>query len=102
MGDDYAVQGGNDDGRSGSGGSGGGGNGSYTGIGQDGTANLGGGGGGSTGGNQGGAGGSGVVIIKYSNTYTPTIGAGLTSSTATSGAYKITTFTAGTGTVSFA
>ena len=45
---------------------------------------------------------SGVVILKYSSTKTITVAAGLTSSTATSGDYKITTFTAGTGTVSFA
>ena len=43
---------------------------------------------------------SGVVILKYSNAYTLTIGAGLTSSTATSGSNKITTFTAGTGNIS--
>ena len=46
------------------------------------------------------AGRSGVVIVKYSNAYTLTIGAGLTSSTATSGSDKITTFTAGTGNIS--
>ena len=43
---------------------------------------------------------SGKVILKYENSYTLTIGAGLTSSTATSGSYKITSFTAGTGTIS--
>mgnify|MGYP001407815807 FL=1 len=46
------------------------------------------------------AGRSGIVIVKYSNAYTLTIGAGLTSSTATSGSDKITTFTAGTGNIS--
>ena len=43
---------------------------------------------------------SGIVILKYESSYTLTIGAGLTSSTATSGSYKITTFTAGTGNIS--
>jgi hypothetical protein len=49
-----------------------------------------------------GAGGSGVVILKYADTRTITIGAGLTGSTATSGSFKVTTITAGTGSVSFA
>ncbi len=43
---------------------------------------------------------SGKVILKYDSSYTLTIGAGLTSSTATSGSDKITTFTAGTGNIS--
>ena len=43
---------------------------------------------------------SGVVILKYPNTSTLTIGSGLTSSTATSGDFKITTFTAGTDNIS--
>jgi hypothetical protein len=47
-------------------------------------------------------GGSGVVILRYPDTFTITIGAGLTGSTATLGTDKVTTFTAGTGTVSFA
>jgi hypothetical protein len=47
-------------------------------------------------------GGSGVVIVRYPNTRTITIGGGLTGSTTTSGSDKITTFTAGTGIVSFA
>lgn len=47
-------------------------------------------------------GGSGVVILRYPNTYTVTIGSGLTGSTATDGSDKVTTFTAGTGTISFA
>jgi hypothetical protein len=42
-----------------------------------------------------------VVIIKYPDTITLTIGAGLTSSTASAGGFKTTTFTAGTDTVSF-
>jgi hypothetical protein len=43
------------------------------------------------------------VILKYINSYNITIGVGLTSTTDTSTVpgYKITRFTAGTGTVSF-
>jgi hypothetical protein len=69
-----------------------------------GTVNTGGGGGGASGGgnNPGGAGGSGIVILRYPDTRTITLGAGLTGSTATSGAFKVTTITAGTGNVSFA
>jgi hypothetical protein len=69
-----------------------------------GTVNTGSGGGGRTGGgsNSGGAGGSGVVILQYPSTATITIGAGLTGSTATVGANKVTTITAGTGNVSWA
>ena len=48
-----------------------------------------------------GNGSSGVVILKYTSNITLTIGSGLTSSTALVGAYKITTFTAGTGNVQF-
>jgi hypothetical protein len=41
--------------------------------------------------------------LKYEDTFTITIGAGLTGSTAApSGGYKVTTITAGTGTVSWA
>ena len=47
-------------------------------------------------------GGSGIIILRYPNTYTITISAGLTGSTATDGSDKVTTFTAGTGTISFA
>jgi hypothetical protein len=51
----------------------------------------------------GGAGGSGVVIMKYlTSEGTITIGGGLTGSTATSGDYKVTTITAGSGAVSWA
>lgn len=46
-------------------------------------------------------GGDGVVILKYPDTYTITAGGNLVSSTSTSSGYKITTFTAGTGTISF-
>ena len=48
-------------------------------------------------------GGSGVVILKYPDAYTITIGAGLTGSTApASGGFKVTTITAGSGNVSWA
>ena len=50
---------------------------------------------------QGGNGGSGIVYIRYPNTFTITVGAGLTYTTTTDGSDKVTTFTAGTGTVSF-
>ena len=58
------------------------------------------GGGGSVAGTAG-AGGSGIVILRYPNTYTITVGSGLTSSTATDGSDKVTSFTAGTDTISF-
>jgi hypothetical protein len=41
------------------------------------------------------------VILKYPDSFSLTIGGGLTSSTATGGGYKVTTFTAGSDTVSF-
>jgi hypothetical protein len=68
--------------------------------------NTGGGGGGAansggSGTTAGGAGGSGIVILKYPDTITLTIGAGLTPSTSSAGGFKITSFTAGTDTVSF-
>ena len=84
------------------GGSGGGGAGSRTGAGTAGSTNTGGGGGGGKGGYPSGAGGSGIVILKYADSKTITIGAGLTGSTAApSGGYKVTTITAGTGNVSW-
>ena len=46
-------------------------------------------------------GSSGIVVLRYPNTKTVAIGNGLTGSTSTSGSDKITTFTAGTGTISF-
>ena len=49
----------------------------------------------------GGSGGSGVVILRYPNTKTITIGSGLTGTTATDGNDKVTSFTAGTGNISF-
>ena len=66
-----------------------------------GTANTGGGGGSGamSGTAQGGLGGSGVVILRYANTKALTIPGGLTSSTATVGSDKVTTFTAGTGNI---
>ena len=89
----------------GAGGAGGGGAGSnVNATATAGTANTGGGGGASGGGtnqaNNSAAGGSGVVIIKYANTYTISGGSGLTFSTSTAvSGFKVTTFTAGTGTV---
>ena len=87
----------------GAGGSGGGGNGAQglATVGTAGTANTGGGGGGWSGRNAtaGYSGGSGVVILRYPNTKTITIGSGLTGTTATDGSSKVTTFTAGTGNI---
>jgi hypothetical protein len=48
------------------------------------------------------AGSSGIVILRYPNTLTITLGAGLTGSTATVSTDKVTTITAGTGNVSWA
>lgn len=90
-------------GSSGTGGSGGSGGGGAANV--SGTANTGGGGGGGVGSSGGGgAGGSGVVIIKYPNTLNITVGGNLTSSTDTSSVpgFKITTFTAGEDTISWA
>jgi hypothetical protein len=67
--------------------------------------NTGGGGGGTIGLGAAAAGGSGVVIIAYPSTYAAitTIGAGLTYSVSTvsRAGYRVYTFTAGTGTVTF-
>jgi hypothetical protein len=52
-------------------------------------------------GSLGGAGGSGIVIIKYADSYTGTFTPGLTVNTSTSGGYKISCVTAGTGCVTF-
>jgi len=88
------------------GGSGGGGSGSGSSAnGGNGTTNLGGGGGAaaftsSTQGN-GGAGGSGVVILRYSNLFALNVGAGLAYSTQAVSDDKVTTFTGGSGSVSF-
>ena len=81
----------------GAGGTGGGGSHS------NGTVNTGsGGGGGSYNSSSGRSGGSGIVIIKYSDTLTLTVGSNLTSSTDTSvSGFKITSFTAGSDTISW-
>ena len=85
----------------GSGGTGGGGAGSDGGTPTAGTANTGGGGGASANStNAGASGGSGVVILRYPDTYTISQ-TGLTLTTATDGSDKVTTITAGTGTVSW-
>jgi hypothetical protein len=84
----------------GDGGIGGGGAGGNYGNGFSGAANTGGGGGGSARDYNGGNGGSGVVILRYPSTKTLTVGAGLTSSTTTVGANKVTVLTAGTDTIS--
>ena len=89
------------------GGLGGGGNGSRTGSGTPGSTNTGGGAGGSSLDGStafdGSLGGSGVVILRYlTSAGTITIGAGLTGTTATDGSHKVTTITAGTGSVSWA
>jgi hypothetical protein len=62
---------------------------------------AGGGGGGGNNTYNGQAGGSGVVILRYPNAYTITIGAGLTGSTTTVSSNKVTTITAGSGNVSW-
>ena len=71
---------------------------------ESGTANTGGGGGacGGGAGAVGGNGGSGVVILRYSNAYAISVGAGLTATTTTVGTDNVTTFTAGTGSITFA
>jgi hypothetical protein len=85
-------------GAAGSGGGGIGGNGSGSVDGGNGVANTGGGGGGAAylGSKNGGNGGSGVVIIRYPDTFADlgTIGGGLTYTRTTTGGYKIYTFTA--------
>jgi hypothetical protein len=85
----------------GTGGLGGGGNGNYgNGNGSAGEASRGGGGGGGGYPNESAYnGGSGIVIAKYLSNRTLTIGVGLTSTTVTTGSYKITTFTAGSDTI---
>jgi hypothetical protein len=76
--------------------------GNYSGCGQAADGYGGGGGSGGEGCGSGGqVGNAGVVILRYPNTKTITIGAGLTGSTSTVGADRVTTITAGTGTVSW-
>ena len=91
----------------GSGGSGGGGTGGYgasspNSVGFPGSANTGGGGGGgsyASGTTAGGAGGSGIVILRYPNSFTIS---GLSGTTTTIGTDKVTTFTnVGTGNIQF-
>jgi hypothetical protein len=84
----------------GTGGLGGGGDSNSQSGADSGTVNTGGGGGGSDAGASG-SGGSGVVILKYPDTYSLIIGAGLTATTTTSGGYRVTQFTAGTDNISF-
>ena len=93
----------------GSGGSGGGGNGGYgtSSNGQAGTDGLGGGGGGAwntAAGKLGGDGGNGIVILRYPDYYDIAVGSGLTTSVLNSAVgtdEKYTTFTAGTGSITF-
>jgi hypothetical protein len=92
-------------GTAGAGGTGGGGQGGLANNGGAvaGSANTGGAGGGGAAVTAGTTGGSGVVILRYADTFTITIGAGLTGTTSSaSGGYKRTTITAGTGNVSWA
>jgi hypothetical protein len=64
------------------------------------TITVGAGGGGAS--TVGGNGGSGVVILRYPSGYTITNpGGGLTFTTAIDGNFKVTTFTAGTGNITF-
>ena len=75
-------------------------------LGGNGADGFGGGGGGTeyvNGGSttEAGKGGSGVVILRYPSSRTLNVGAGLTSNTITVGQNKVTTFTAGSGTISF-
>ena len=96
--------GGSDSGPTNNGATGGGGNGGRINVNAtSGTPNTGGGGGGGGGGPSSlpASGGSGVVIVRYSNAYTVSIGAGLTGSTTTVGTDKVTTLTAGTGNIQF-
>ena len=97
--------GGNSTGSPGSGGSGGGGTGSNgNGAATAGTSNTGGGGGGGGQGSNGGNGGSGIVILRYPDSYNITVGSGLTAGTLNASVgsnEKYSTFTAGTGTISF-
>jgi hypothetical protein len=104
----YAGGGGSGDGGGGggTGGLGGGGNGGSGN--KNATANTGGGGGGYNDVNSGasvfygGLGGSGIVILRYPEAKSITIGAGLTGTTAApSGGFKVTTITSGTGNVSW-
>ena len=100
----YAGGGGGNGSYAGTGGSGGGASAVNNGASPNATPNTGGGG---AGGNMWPSasytpsnGGSGIVILRYPNTETITIGSGLTGTTATDGNDKVTSLTAGTGTIS--
>jgi len=73
--------------------------------GSPGDVNTGGGGGGAagstTGNKNGGLGGSGIVVIKYPADVTMQVDPGLTELTSNDGQFKVTQFTAGTGSVTF-
>jgi hypothetical protein len=90
---------------SGLGGSGGGGNGGDSSrLATSGTTNTGSGGGGGgwpNGQFPNGAGGSGIVTLRYPNSFTITVPGGLTATTTTVSTDKVTTFTAGTGNIQF-
>jgi hypothetical protein len=104
----YAGGGGGsgENGTRGLGGLGGGGNGAeyLVVLAQPGSANTGGGAGGAVTAplSPGANGGSGVVILRYPNSFTITVGAGLTASTTSVGSDRVTTITGGTGNVSWA
>ena len=90
------------------GGLGGGGDSGNNNVGEQGTPNTG-GGGGSAGATSGaaslaGAGGSGIVILRYPNSKTITVGSGIieaSGSPFTEGTDKVSVFTGGTGTITF-
>jgi hypothetical protein len=74
-------------------------------TGNPGQANTGGGGGGGPDATdiiRSGSGGSGIVVLRYPNTRTITIGAGLAASTASVGSDTVATITGGSGNVSWA